>query len=265
MDVTKTSSNDKVAMTLEDHTHNIQEEFDEFPDKENLRPIVIPKSLNRNIVISLEGNIGAGKSTFLRVLKSYFGEENIEFIPEPVHYWTNCNGQNLLDAFYSDSKRYAYMFQSFALVTRLMEQAKPQKKLIRILERSGLSDHCFAENCHAAGLMNEIEYAAYETWYKYLITQMPGGPNGLVYLRTSPEVCYKRMEKRSRQEESAVPLDYLRQIHQRHETWLPSTTKKDKVCQLPFVTLNGDLEFETSDVNQKILIQAVLNLIDQLH
>jgi hypothetical protein len=91
--------------------------------------------------------------------------------------------------FYKDPARYAYTFQSFAFITRLMEQQKPQKKLIRILERSALSDYCFARNCYETGLMNEVEWAAYEEWWSFFSRSMPGGPNGIVYLYTTPEVC----------------------------------------------------------------------------
>merc|ERR1711879_85060 len=222
------------------------------------------KEIKKPLVLSIEGNIGAGKSTFLRVMEGYFGEENVEFIPEPVHLWTNCNGKNMLEAFYSDTQRYAYMFQSFAFVTRLMEQSKPQKKLIRILERSGLSDHCFAENCYENGIMNDIEFAAYETWYNYLVSHMPGTPDGLVYLRTTPKVCHQRMNDRNRQEETGVPLSYLEQLHKRHEEWLPVDSNNDSVLGLPFVTLNGDEEFEKHEDNQTVLIEIVLSLIRRL-
>ena len=222
------------------------------------------KEIQRPIVLSVEGNIGAGKSTFLRVMESHFGVENVEFIPEPVHLWTNCNGHNMLEAFYSDSKRYAYMFQSFAFVTRMMEQSKPQKKLIRILERSGLSDHCFAQNCHENGLMNDIEFASYQTWYNYLINNMPGAPDGLVYLRTTPKVCHHRMSHRNRQEEEGVPLSYLEQLHTRHEEWLPADATNDNVLGLPFVILNGDEEFETSPENQETLIRSVVSLVERM-
>lgn len=222
------------------------------------------QEIKRPIVLSIEGNIGAGKSTFLRVMEKHFGAENIEFIPEPVHLWTNCNGKNMLEAFYSDTTRYAYMFQSFAFVTRLMEQSKPQKKLIRILERSGLSDHCFAENCFENGIMNDIEYASYQMWYNYLINHMPGTPDGIVYLRTTPKVCHQRMSTRNRSEETGVPITYLEQLHKKHEKWLPSESYNDSILGLPFVTLNGDNDFEKTPENQSVLIESVLSLVQRL-
>lgn len=57
--------------------------------------------------------------------------------------------------------------------------------------------------------MNELEYSAYKVWWKFLVKHLPGRPNGVVYLRTTPEVCYKRMCERNREEEAGVPPDYL--------------------------------------------------------
>jgi hypothetical protein len=53
--------------------------------------------LDKPVVLSVEGNIGAGKSTFLRLLNKHFGEDAIEVMQEPVHRWTDCRGQNMLD------------------------------------------------------------------------------------------------------------------------------------------------------------------------
>jgi ABC-type hemin transport system ATPase subunit len=53
--------------------------------------------LDEPIVLSIEGNIGAGKTTFLDVLMQYFGEENIELVHEPVEQWKNIEGNNMLE------------------------------------------------------------------------------------------------------------------------------------------------------------------------
>ena len=57
-------------------------------------------------VFSIEGNIGAGKSTILRLISASFND--VEFIEEPVKEWQNLGGENLLDAFYKDPKRYLH-------------------------------------------------------------------------------------------------------------------------------------------------------------
>ena len=79
-------------------------------------------------IISIEGNIGSGKSTFLTYLKKYIngvnmnGNSNIQFIQEPVDEWNeikDSNGESILEKFYNNQKEYAFSFQIMAYITRL--------------------------------------------------------------------------------------------------------------------------------------------------
>jgi len=69
-------------------------------------------------VLSLEGNIGAGKSTLIRLLKA----RGLQAVEEPVARWQSVNdgegGPNLLDKFYRDPTRWAFTFQTYAFLTR---------------------------------------------------------------------------------------------------------------------------------------------------
>jgi len=221
--------------------------------------------IDRPLVLSIEGNIGAGKSTFLKLLINHFGEDMIEILPEPVDAWTDCAGHNLLQAFYGDATRYAYTFQTFAVVTRLMQQqSTPQLKPIRILERSALSDRLFARNCHADGLMSGLEWAAYDEWWQFFTRSVPGAPDGMVYLATTPETCFERMSIRNRSEEKGVPIEYLRQLHERHEEWLRPGTCADQVHAIRFARVDADVEFEKDLERQKVLMNAVVELINDI-
>ena len=60
------------------------------------------RQTNRPFVVSIEGNIGAGKSTMLKFFESY---TDVELIPEPVAQWCDVNGHNLLGKLYEDPKR----------------------------------------------------------------------------------------------------------------------------------------------------------------
>eukprot|EP01094_Clydonella_sp_ATCC50884_P007298 TRINITY_DN16479_c0_g1_i1.p1 TRINITY_DN16479_c0_g1~~TRINITY_DN16479_c0_g1_i1.p1 ORF type:complete len:255 (-),score=108.92 TRINITY_DN16479_c0_g1_i1:138-902(-) len=222
-------------------------------------------SMERKIVLSVEGNIGAGKSTFLKVLNKHLGAENIEVMQEPVHRWTDCRGQNMLEQFYKAPDRYAYTFQSFAFITRLMEQQKEQTRPVRILERSALSDYCFANNCWKTGLMNDVEWAAYEEWWSFFSKTLPGGPDGILYLHTTPNTCFTRMGIRDRNEEKGVPLEYLEQLHEQHETWLPADSNVDARHSIPYARLDADAEFETDPRAQADLIGRVVDLIHRIH
>jgi deoxyadenosine/deoxycytidine kinase len=188
------------------------------------------------MLITIEGNIGAGKSTLLRKLIA----RGVDGIQEPVEAWKNCNGQNLLEAFYNDPKGHAYCFQSVAFLSRLSLVMEPQAEgTVRVIERSPMSDYCFASNCFETGLMNSVEWAAYKYWwetYQRLFSYKL--PNLIIYLRIEPKVCLDRMRGRNRGEESGVPLEYLEQIHQKHEEWLSSTP--DNRFGVPVLVTDGE-------------------------
>jgi hypothetical protein len=72
----------------------------------------------------VEGNIGAGKTTWLDMVQSDTGADHelIEVVPEPVHVWQNSpQGHNFLNLFYEDPAKYAFAFQQFVLVTRMQQ------------------------------------------------------------------------------------------------------------------------------------------------
>ena len=74
---------------------------------------------NKIIVISVDGNIGSGKSTLVKYLKSKY--KNLYFLDEPVDEWVRIiddNDENILHKFYNDKSRYSYLFQNFAFITR---------------------------------------------------------------------------------------------------------------------------------------------------
>lgn len=69
--------------------------------------------------VTVEGNIGCGKSTFLTILMDQF--PNIRFIQEPVSEWQNVGGKslNLLDKYYKEPNRWGFTFQIYAIFTRV--------------------------------------------------------------------------------------------------------------------------------------------------
>lgn len=198
----------------------------------------------KNFIV--EGNIGAGKSTFLRLINERLP---VQIVYEPHTKWQKVDDENLLDKFYQDTKRWAYTFQSYAFVTRVVEQqkkAKENKHGIQVLERSVYSDrYCFAKNCFEMGTLSKLEWALYQEWFEWLVDNYATKPTGFIYLKTDPQVCYNRLTQRARTEESEIPLSYLKKLHEKHEGWL--TDKKNIASYLvdtPVLALdcNGDFE-----------------------
>lgn len=69
--------------------------------------------------------------------------------------------------------------------------------------------------------MNDLELNVYDSWFNPMVSYLPGlVPDGFIYLRAQPETCHKRLQQRAREEESKVSLDYLANLHDKHEGWL---------------------------------------------
>ena len=175
-------------------------------------------------VIFVEGNIGSGKSKFLSQIETYYGGD-CQVIYEPVDTWTSlkdADGVNVLDHFYKDPKKYAYTFQNVAFMSKIkkLEEIDYTKRYV-FIERSIWSDkHIFANNCFKSKLINDIEYQVYNMWFDW-IEKVCMKPKTMyfLYLRCSPETSHTRINKRGRVEENTIQLDYLTQIHDRHEEW----------------------------------------------
>ncbi len=213
----------------------------------------------------VEGNIGAGKSTFLRLIEEHLPAQ---IVYEPVDQWQRvAAGENLLDRFYKDTKRWAYTFQSYAFITRVMEQQKKASVSVhglQILERSVYSDrYCFAKNCFEMGTMSPLEWSLYQEWFDWLIENYVQKPSGFIYLRTSPEKSFERLKKRARSEEKVVPLEYLTLLHDKHEQWLLGKEGIAKsLIDVPVLVIEADQEFENYSDQMEAHVAKVAEFIE---
>ncbi|XP_047323965.1 uncharacterized protein LOC124927567 [Impatiens glandulifera] len=202
---------------------SVDEEFKE--DNSEVSKHTAP---GKRITFCVEGNIGVGKTTFLQRIANETIElrDLVEIVPEPVNKWQDIGPDhfNILDAFYAEPQRYAYTFQNYVFVTRVMQEKESSSgvKPLRLMERSIFSDRMvFVRAVHEAKWMNEMEISIYDSWFDPVISSLPGLiPDGFIYLRASPDTCHKRMLVRNREEECGVSLDYLRGLHEKHENWL---------------------------------------------
>lgn len=178
----------------------------------------MPLTPGRKYTVSIEGNIGCGKTTLLEYFKS---SKVVEAIKEPVDQWTNVQGHNALQLLYEDPSRWSFSFNIYAQLTRVQMHTRPHNKPVKMLERSLYSTrHCFVENDFRNETINGLEYAILKEWFSYL-THLPGTAVDLiVYLRADPTTCYGRIKKRSRKEEACVPYSLIENLHNLHEEWL---------------------------------------------
>jgi len=175
----------------------------------------------RPFTVLVEGNIGCGKTTFLKHFSQY---GNVDVLKEPVDRWRDVNGHNLLQLMYKDPQRWAMPFQSYVQLTMLEHHLqRTEGRTVKLMERSIYSArYCFVENMAQSGIMADSEFEVLDQWYKFATAEsgLDVGVDLIIYLRTTPEKALERVKARARGEEEGVPLDYLQQLHELHENWL---------------------------------------------
>jgi deoxyadenosine/deoxycytidine kinase len=186
-------------------------------------------------IISIEGNIGAGKTTILSKLEDkYYCDTNVIFIKEPVDVWErvcDSTGENILQKFYQNPAKYAFPFQVLAYITRYSAIANAVKEnpdcRIIVCERSLDADYnIFAKMLFDDGVIDEICYQIYKKIYSEYADMFP--VSGIVYIDADADVCAKRIEKRARDGEAGIQLDYLEKCKKYHDEWLITDTKNAK-------------------------------------
>lgn len=198
-------------------------------------------SQRQPIIISIEGNIGSGKSTMLKHIRKEFPMWN--FIDEPVDSWLSLQdeeGNSLLELFYQDKKRWSYTFQSSAYITRYtnMTQAisrwDPTKTNVFITERCLLTDrYVFAEMLHADNDLNKLEWNLYTKWFDNFSNMCP--IHGLIYVNTDFTICDERIKSRGRKGEENIQIAYLESLEKQHNKWLSN-------CKLPILEIGSNPE-----------------------
>jgi deoxyadenosine/deoxycytidine kinase len=180
------------------------------------------------MLISIEGNIGSGKSTIINYLKS-LNIDNIIFVDEPVNEWINIkiNNKNALELFYEDQQNNSFWFQILAYITRLkslLKTIKNNKDKIIICERSIYTDkYVFAKMLYEMGYLNDMEWITYNYWFDTFKEETK--LDLILYINTDAEESYKRINIRNRSAEiNTISLEYLQKCHEKHQIWLNDST-----------------------------------------
>lgn len=180
-------------------------------------------------IIAIDGNIGAGKTTFLDQLeKECIGRTDIFFLREPVDEWVqlkDSSGESILDKFYQDPQKYAFVFQQVVFNTILASLKKvlsePKYKII-ICERSiATARHVFMDMLYKDNMVNDFEYKIYEELFTKDIVDNYY-PTEILYLNVSVKTCSERISKRNRQGEQNIKPDYLERCEKQYLKWIYS-------------------------------------------
>ena len=199
--------------------------------------------------IAIAGNIGAGKTTLTELLSKHYNWE--------THYEDVDENPYLLD-FYDDMQRWSFNLQIYYLNSRFtqIQDIKESKNTI-IQDRTIYEDaYIFAPNLHSMGLMSTRDFENYFSLFN-LLESFISAPDLLIYLRASVPKLVNNIQKRGREYEESIRLDYLKRLNERYEAWI-STYDKGKILII-------DID-ENSFYNDPEDLGKIINQIDaELH
>ena len=166
--------------------------------------------------IAIAGNIGSGKTTLTRMLVDHFHwtpkYESVDFNP-------------YLADFYNDMERWSFNIQVYFLNKRFLDVVEISKhEEIIVQDRSIYEDACiFAPNLHNMGLMSTRDFDNYRSLFS-LMASLVTAPDLLIYLRSSIPHLVGNIQKRGREYESSIRLDYLKGLNALYEEWIENYT-----------------------------------------
>ncbi len=162
--------------------------------------------------IAIAGNIGSGKTTLTKMLAAHYGwtpkYESVDFNP-------------YLADFYEDMARWSFNLQIYFLNRRfkdVVEIAKGEKVIVQ--DRTIYEDaRIFAPNLHDMGLMSTRDFENYSDLFD-LMMSLVGTPDLLIYLRSSVPTLISKIQKRGRDYEKSIRIDYLTGLNDKYESWI---------------------------------------------
>lgn len=162
--------------------------------------------------IAIAGNIGSGKTTLTKLLARHY---NYKPVFEPV------DNNPYLSSFYEDMRRWSFNLQIYFLHTRFKQLIDIRRSNSNIVQDRTLYEdaYIFAPNLHAMGLLNTRDFENYIQMFE-LLSSFIQPPDLLIYLRGDVPSLIRQIQKRGRDYENAIRLDYLTSLNQRYESWI---------------------------------------------
>ena len=162
--------------------------------------------------IAIAGNIGSGKTTLTRMLAAHYGWtpkfESVDFNP-------------YLSDFYEDMERWSFNLQIYFLNKRFKDVVDISKaEDIIVQDRTIYEDACiFAPNLHGMGLMSSRDFENYKDLFD-LMMSLVGNPDLLIYLKSSIPNLISQIQKRGRDYEQSISIEYLSGLNDKYDNWI---------------------------------------------
>jgi deoxyadenosine/deoxycytidine kinase len=162
--------------------------------------------------IAVAGNIGAGKTTLTELLSKHY-----KWIPQ----FEDVDHNPYLFDFYEDMPRWSFNLQIYFLNGRLNHLLEIQRGTETVIQDRTIYEdaHIFAPNLHEMGLMGKRDYDNYFSFFQTL-RSMVQPPDLLIYLKASVPTLVAQIQKRGREYEDNIRLDYLKRLNDFYNKWI---------------------------------------------
>jgi deoxyadenosine/deoxycytidine kinase len=180
--------------------------------------------------IGIAGNIGCGKTTLTRMLSSHYG-------------WTpkfeSVTHNPYLEDYYKDIERWSYNLETYFLAQRFQDLLEiSQSEDVIIQDRTIMEGvHIFVANNKAMGNLSDRDYDTYMHLFN-LMMSMVRKPDLLIYLKSSVPHLVSQIQKRGRDYEKSISIEYLNNLNERYDKWIAEYDGEILVIEA------DDLDFE---------------------
>ncbi|HPH98899.1 MAG TPA: deoxynucleoside kinase [Chitinophagaceae bacterium] len=194
--------------------------------------------------IAIAGNIGAGKTTLTEMLSKHY-----QWIPQ----FEDADHNPYLSDFYEDMPRWSFNLQIYFLNSRLAQLLEIKQGTATVIQDRTIYEdaNIFAPNLHEMGLMSKRDFDNYFSFFESLKT-MVSPPDLLIYLKASVPTLVAQIQKRGREYEDNIRLDYLKRLNEYYNKWIE--TYKEGPLLIINVDENkfGEREEHLGEIIQKI-------------
>ena len=162
--------------------------------------------------IAIAGNIGAGKTTLTKMLAKHFKWEP---------HFEDVDHNPYLSDFYEDMHRWSFNLQVYFLNSRLQQLLEIRKGAETVIQDRTIYEDAFifAPNLHDMGLMTQRDFDNYSKFFS-TIQQMVSAPDLLIYLKAGIPKLVDQIQKRGRDYEENIRLDYLKRLNSYYDKWI---------------------------------------------
>lgn len=202
--------------------------------------------------VAIAGNIGAGKTTLTELLAKHYNWE--------PHY-EEVENNPYIDDFYKDMRTWSFHMQIFYLNKRFEQIIKIREGSKTVIQDRTIYEdaYIFAPNLHTMGLMSKRDHENYLSLFE-TIERFVSPPDLLIYLRASIPALVNQIQKRGREFEDSLRLDYLKKLNERYEKWIKDflALKKSKVLIIDVDKYNfADNPADLGEIIDKINVERL--------